>query len=170
MAVALGDEANPTERQSSGLNSAMLTTATTATTSCEHCRATRANFFVRSSKSLYIPHHCHYKPGQPQATSLSAIFRMERKLTMEDVIKYLQQIGYFANASTAAPSSVVAASTLTMSAQSSFFSTAQPGGNYERRGASMQANYATFPQTQLGYAGNVTDPILMVSELVSAET
>ena len=74
-------------------------------------------------------------------------------VSVEDVIEYLQQIGYAASASIAATSSAVAAPMLTMAAQPSFSLAAQ---------ASMQANHATFPQTQLGHAGNVTGPTLMV--------
>ncbi|KAF2239934.1 hypothetical protein EV356DRAFT_538831 [Viridothelium virens] len=70
----------------------------------------------------------------------------------EDVIDYLQQVGCAVNASTAAPSSAVAAPMLTTAAQSSFSSAAH---------ASMQVNHATSLQTQLGYAGNVIDPTMM---------
>ncbi|KAL9066548.1 MAG: hypothetical protein Q9157_007108 [Trypethelium eluteriae] len=70
-------------------------------------------------------------------------------VSVEDIIEYFQLVGYAVNASTAAPSSAVAAPMLTMAAQPSFSSAAQ---------ASMQANHATSLQIQLGDAGNVTDP------------
>ncbi|KAI9655811.1 MAG: hypothetical protein M1821_005246 [Bathelium mastoideum] len=92
-----------------------------------------------------------HRETTPDFSSFPAELRTTN-VFVEDVIEYLQQIGYVANASIAAPGSAVAAPTLTMAAQPSFSSAAQ---------ASMQANHATSPQTQLGHAGNVTDPALM---------